>query len=74
MTSIHGKPFKYHWDVESGITTAGMLTKIKKLVDEKAGGDPSSFTDRVIIFGCLNDLNTLKPMKSDTEPLPENIR
>ena len=74
MNTIHGKPFKYHWDVESGITTAQMLTKVKRLVDEKAGGDPSLFTDRVIIFGCLNDFNDLPPMKSDSEPLPDNIR
>ena len=74
MRTTHGKPFKYRWDVESGITTAGILPKIKKLIDEKAEGDPSLFTDRVIIFGCLNDFNDLKPMKDDSEPLPDKIR
>ena len=59
LKTIHGQSFRYHWNVEAGATTADMLKKIKKLVDEKAGGDPSKFQDRVILFGCLNDLNDL---------------
>ena len=69
LKTIHGQSFKYHWDVESGATTAGMLIKIKQLVDEKAGGDPSKFQDRVILFGCLNDLNDLPPLKEGEDPL-----
>ena len=62
LRTVHGKPFKYHWDVEAGITTAGILRKVKKLIEDKAEGDPSRFTDRVVIFGCLNDFNDLPAM------------
>ena len=71
LKTIHGQSFKYHWDVESGATAAGMLIKIKQLVDEKAGGDPSKFQDRVILFGCLNDLNDLPPLEEGDDPLYE---
>ena len=57
-----------------GATTADMLNKIKKLIDEKAGGDPSKFQDRVILFGCLNDLNDLPNLKEGDEPLSAKVR
>ena len=51
-----------------------MLEKIKKLIEDKAGGDPSEFRERVIIFGCLNDLNTLPSFTEGSDPLPAKIR
>ena len=63
LKTIHGQSFRYHWDVEAGATTSGLLKNVKRLVNEKAGGDPSKFKDRVVIFSCLNDLNDLPPYK-----------
>ena len=40
IRTIHGQSFRRHWDIEAGATTAGMLKKIKKVVDDKAGGGP----------------------------------
>ena len=43
LKTIHGRPFQYHWDITKGITTAKMLPRIKKLIDDKAGGEPKQF-------------------------------
>ena len=49
------------------------MTEVKGLINDQCGGDPSLFRDRIVIFGCLNDLNSLPPMKDDAEPLPTAI-
>ena len=43
LKTVHGQPFKYHWDITKGITTAKMLLRIKKLIEEKAGGGTQAF-------------------------------
>ena len=43
IRTVHGQSFKYHWDVEAGATTAKMLDNIKRLIEDKAGVDPSNF-------------------------------
>ena len=47
----------------------------------RLGGDPSKFQDRVILFGCLNDLNNLPNFKEgsadpllQTRKVAENTR
>ena len=38
LKTIHGRPWQYHWDITKGITTAEILVRIRKMIEEKAGG------------------------------------
>ena len=66
--TIHGAPFKINWNCESGCTGAKMVNKVRSIIDTFYDSQPKNFKGRIVIFGCLNDLQ--KYPKSRDEPLP----
>ena len=57
-TTNHGAPHGWIWDCEPGVPGLKMKNKIKSTIDVFYGGDPKKFKSRIVIFGCLNDLDT----------------
>ena len=71
ITTNHGLPYGWIWDCESGATGLKMKNKIKSTIDVFYGGDPKKFKRRIVIFGCLDDLDTWATSRE--EPLPEKF-
>ena len=67
-TTNHGMPHKWIWDCESGVSAFQIMNKIKKMIEICFSGDPQKFKSRIVIFGCLNDLDTWATSRD--EPLP----
>ena len=71
ITTNHGLPHRWIWDCESGTSALKMKNKIKSIIDVFFGGDPRRFKSRIVIFACLNDLDTWATSRD--EPLPEKF-
>ena len=66
--TTHGIPHKWIWNVESGTTAVKKVRNIRSMIDTFYDGNPANFNSRIVIFGCLNDLNSWA--KSRDEPMP----